>query len=75
MKGKKTNLLFDRDVMKSFSLLGYISLILVGNILVYVYIYKVIEKYFFRSNLLFIFMIILGVVSGFYGVYKAIMKR
>lgn len=75
MKGKKTNLLFDRDVMKSFSLLGYISLILVGNILVYVYIYKVIERYLFRSNILFIFMIVLGVVSGFYGVYKAIMKR
>ncbi|MGL6168614.1 MAG: AtpZ/AtpI family protein [Fusobacteriaceae bacterium] len=75
MKDKKNNLLTNRDVMKSFSLLGYISLVLVGNILVYVYIYKMIEKYFFKSNLLFISMIILGVVSGFYGVYKAIMKR
>ena len=36
---------------------------------------KIIEKYLFKSWHFFIFMIILGIVNGFYRVYKLIFYK
>ncbi|MBM6690992.1 AtpZ/AtpI family protein [Fusobacterium mortiferum] len=64
-----------KDVLHAISLLGYLGFLMVGNILLYVGIYKLIEKYLFKSTLLFIVLIIIGVISGFYNSYRAIMKK
>ena len=37
--------------------------------------YKMIEKYFFKSTILFILLLLIGIVSGFYSAYKLIMKK
>lgn len=64
-----------KDVLHAISLLGYLGFLMVGNILLYVGIYKLIEKYLFKSTFLFIVLIIIGVISGFYNSYRAIMKK
>lgn len=64
-----------KDVLHAISLLGYLGFLMVGNILLYVGIYKLIEKYLFKSTLLFTVLIIIGVISGFYNSYRAIMKK
>ena len=64
-----------KDVLHAISLLGYLGFLMVGNILLYVGIYKLIEKYLFKSTLLFIVLSIIGVISGFYNSYRAIMKK
>lgn len=64
-----------KDLIKYVALLGNLGFIIMSNILVAVFIYKLIEKYFFRSTLLFILLLLLGIVSGFYNVYKMIMKK
>ncbi|MGL4253213.1 MAG: AtpZ/AtpI family protein [Fusobacteriaceae bacterium] len=61
--------------MYSFSLLGYLGFILIGNILFFIFIYKIIEKYLFSNTILFIIFLLIGIFSGFYNVYKVIMKR
>ncbi|MGL5099643.1 MAG: AtpZ/AtpI family protein [Fusobacteriaceae bacterium] len=65
----------DREIMYSFSLLGYLGFILIGNILFFIFIYKIIEKYLFSNTILFIIFLLIGIFSGFYNVYKVIMKR
>lgn len=65
----------DKEIIYSFSLLGHLGLILVGNILVFIFMYKMIEKYLFSSAILFIIFLLIGIFSGFYNVYKVIMKR
>lgn len=65
----------NKDVIYAVSLLTQIGLTLIGNILVYVFLYKLIEKYLFKSTILFIGMILVGVISGFYNTYKLIMKK
>lgn len=64
-----------KDLIKYMALLGNLGFIIMSNILVAVFIYKAIEKYFFRSTLLFILLLLLGIASGFYNVYKMIMKK
>lgn len=65
-----------KDVIHAFSLLGYLGLVMIGNIFVCIFIYKIIEKYLhYKSTLLFIGMVIIGVISGFYNVYKLIIKK
>lgn len=64
-----------KDLIKYMALLGNLGFIIMSNILVAVFIYKMIEKYFFRSTLLFILLLLLGIASGFYNVYKMIMKK
>ncbi|WP_372712755.1 AtpZ/AtpI family protein [Ilyobacter sp.] len=64
-----------KDVVYYFSLLGYLGFVMVFNILFFIIIYKVIEKYFFSSDLLFIAFTIVGIFSGFYNSYKLIMKK
>lgn len=64
-----------KDVLHALSLLTYLGFLMIGNILLYVGIYKLIEKYLFKSTFLFIILIIVGVISGFYNSYRAIMKK
>ena len=64
-----------KDVLHALSLLSYLGFLIVGNILLYIGIYKLIEKYFFKSTVLFIILVLIGVVSGFYNAYIAIMKK
>ncbi|AVQ27829.1 MULTISPECIES: AtpZ/AtpI family protein [Fusobacterium] len=64
-----------KELIKNFSLLGYLGFLIAGNILLYVFIYKMIEKYFFKSTILFILLLLIGIVSGFYSAYKLIMKK
>ncbi|MGL4687897.1 MAG: hypothetical protein ACRC0S_06965 [Fusobacteriaceae bacterium] len=77
LKKEKNNKIFffDKEVIHSFSLLGYIGFLLIGNIMLYVGIYKIIEKFLIKSALLFVILLILGIFSGFYSVYRVIMKR
>ncbi|MGL4652855.1 AtpZ/AtpI family protein [Cetobacterium sp.] len=61
--------------MHYFSLLGFLGFLIIGNIGFFILIYKLIEKYFFKSTLLFIFFVIIGIFSAFYNAYKLIMKK
>lgn len=67
--------IFDRDNIRYISLMGQIGFIIISNILLCVFFYKIIEKYFVKSTILFIFFVLLGVMSGFYSVYKLIMAK
>ena len=64
-----------KDIIHALSLLIYLGFLIVGNILLYIGIYKLIEKYFFKSTILFIVLVIIGVISGFYNAYVAIMRK
>ena len=64
-----------KDIIPALSLLSYLGFLIVGNILLYIGIYKLIEKYFFKSTILFIVLVIIGVISGFYNAYVAIMRK
>lgn len=66
---------FNKDFFKYFALLGTLGFTIIGNILVSLGIYKLIEKFLFKSQLLFIIFLFLGVASGFYNVYRMIMKK
>lgn len=64
-----------KEVVYAFSLLSYFGIVMIGNILVCIGIYKLIEKYYKESTFLFIIFILLGVASGFFSIYKLIMKK
>lgn len=64
-----------KDIIYALSLLSYLGFLIIGNIFLYVGIYKLMERYFFKSTILFIVLIVLGVISGFYNAYIAIMKK
>lgn len=72
---KRGKIRINKDIIHAISLLGYIGFLFIGSILINIWIYKMIEKYFFKSQILFILMVILGVINGLYSVYKAIMKK
>lgn len=65
----------NKDVIYAISLLSSLGFTIVGNILIFVFLYKLIEKYFFKSTILFILFLIIGVISGFYNAYKMMMKK
>ncbi len=64
-----------KDIVHALSLLTYLGFLVIGNILLYIGIYKLIERYFFKSTGLFVILVIIGVISGFYNAYIAIMKK
>ena len=67
---------FNKDFFKYLSLLGTLGFIIIGNILVFVAIYKyIIAKYICENPVIFIIFLLLGVVSGFYSIYQQIMKK
>lgn len=66
---------FNKDFFKYLSLLGTLGFIIIGNMLVSLALYKyVIAKYICESPVLFIIFLLIGIASGFYNVYKQIMK-
>ncbi|MGL4392643.1 MAG: AtpZ/AtpI family protein [Fusobacteriaceae bacterium] len=68
-------IIFDKEVVKSFSLLGYIGFLFVGNLLLFIFLYKLIAKFFGESSVLFIVFLVIGIGSGLYSVYKVITKK
>lgn len=65
---------FDKRYFKYFSLLGTLGFIMISNIFIMIFIYKLIEKFIIKSDLLFIICILFGVCGGFYNIYKEIKK-
>ena len=63
------------EFMYYASLLGHLGFVMVFNILFFIFIYKMIEKYLFSSTILFISLVLVGVFSGFYNVFKMIMRK
>lgn len=68
-------LFFNRDFIRYFSLLGYLGLVMLGNIGFFLYINYLIKRYIWEDSNLFIIFLIIGVISGFYNCYKLIMKK
>ncbi len=65
-----------KDIFKNLALFGNIGLTIIINTLVSVGIYKLIERFLnIKSDILFIIFLLLGIISGFYGVYKMITKK
>ena len=62
--------IFDKDFFRYLALFTEIGLTLFINVFVAIYLYYLFEKYLFRS-----FMILLGIVNGFYSVYKLIFPK
>lgn len=60
----------NNNVFYYLGLLGQVGIIIMANILVCVLAYKLIEKFIGQNPLLFIALVILGVFSGFYSIYK-----
>lgn len=64
-----------REIAKNFSFFGTIGLTIIINLFLFILCYKMIAYYFFESNILFIIFMILGVISGFYNIYRMIIKK
>lgn len=69
---EKNKKFFSSDLIVALGLFGTVGFIILANILVCIFIYKLFARYVYESNLLFIFFLIVGVISGFYNVYKNI---
>lgn len=65
----------NKEILKYFNLLGVIGLTMALNILLAVAFYKVVEKYLFKSTIVFIGFLIFGAINGLYNVYKMIFKK
>lgn len=65
----------NKEIFKYFNLLGTIGLVIISNIIFAVIFYKVIEKFFIKSTMIFIVLILIGIINGFYCVYKMILKK
>lgn len=63
-----------REVGYNLSLLGYLGFLFVGNILLFLFLYRLIEKYLFSSKILLVIAIITGIYTGGLSVYKSIYK-
>lgn len=71
---EKKSFKYLRDIGYNLSLLGYLSVVFIGTLLLNVFVYKLIEKHFFRSNLLFGLFILLGIYLGGVLVYRNIKR-
>lgn len=66
---------FNKDTIKYLSLLGNVGFTIFLNIFVSIYAYKFFEKYFFKSLIIFVFFILIGIFNAFYSIYKTIMNK
>ena len=66
---------FDKDFFRYFVLFSEIGITMFLNIFLPIYFYNLFEKYFFKSFIFLIFMIILGVFNWFYSLYKIIFPK
>ncbi len=65
----------NNSIFYYFSLIGQLGLLMIVNMLLFVFLYKfLISKYIIENALVFIFFVIMGVVSGFYSVLKLIFR-
>ena len=63
--------IFDKDFFRYLALFTEIGL----TLFIAIYLYYLFEKYFFKSFIFLIFMILLGIVNGFYSVYRLIFPK
>ncbi|MBQ3437602.1 MAG: AtpZ/AtpI family protein [Fusobacterium sp.] len=66
---------FNKDIIKAFSMLGNIGLTIFINIFVSIFAYKFFERHFFKSLLIFLIFLFLGIINAFYSIYKSIMGK
>lgn len=64
----------DRNFLYYFGLIGQVSLIMVGNILVMVFFYKFLTRFIGEQVLLLFICIVFAILSAFYQIYKLIFK-
>lgn len=72
---KSNQMKIDKDLLHSLMLLGNLSFIFIFNILFFVFIYKIFEKFFGYNGFVFIVLIIYGIFSAFYNAYKMIINK
>ncbi len=65
----------DKEFFYYFSLLGHLGFVFIGNILFFIFVYKLYEKWYGMNTILFFVFLFLGIFSAFYNCYKLIMKR
>jgi hypothetical protein len=65
----------NKEIFKYFNLLGTVGLIIILNIIFSIVLYKIFIKYFGESLIIFLLLIALGIINGFYNVYKIIFKK
>jgi F0F1-type ATP synthase assembly protein I len=63
------------EIFYYLSLLSQLGLTIIFSILICIFIYKLIAKFIGENIFLFIFFIVLGVVGGFYNVFRLIMIK
>ncbi len=63
------------EVFYYLSLLSQIGITVVFSILSCIYIYKFIAKFLGENIFLFVFLIILGIIGGFYNAFILIMRK
>ena len=66
---------FDKDFFRYLVLFSEIGITMFLNIFLPIYFYNLFEKYFFKSFIFLIFMIILGIFNAFYSLYKIIFPK
>jgi len=63
------------EILYNLSLLTQVGLVMAFSVIFGVAVYKIIEKFVGENIFLFILLIILGVIGGFYNVYRLIIKK
>jgi len=66
---------YNKDFFYYFSLLGQLGLVFIMNILIFIYAYKIYQKYFGANTFVFFICLFVGIFSAFYNSYKLIMKK
>lgn len=66
---------FNREFFCYLSLFTQIGLTMIGNILVALFLYLGFAKYIFRHPLILFLFLLLGIMSGYYQVYKLITRK
>ena len=66
---------FNRDFFYYLSLFSQLGITMVGNIAVSLFLYLIFAKYVFRHPLILFLFLLLGIVSGYYQVYKLITQK
>lgn len=64
----------NKDLIKYLSLLGNLGFIVMYHIFLCIFIYRLYERFFGFNSFIFIFLVLFGIGSAFYNIYKLIMK-
>lgn len=63
------------DIFYYLGLLGQLGFTIIGTILLFLFIYKLLTKLTGENTILFFLFVFGGVFSGFYNAYRLIMKK